>query len=104
MSRKVDAKSLTCTREGCENKATHHLMMKAWAIGHPKSSPALKMTLGLPLCHGCAMATELDDVLTDKGWEDVRTAVMFRGLAEPDRASVELIVCAGLPDMEVPKS
>lgn len=104
MSGKVDAKSPTCTRAGCENKATHHLEMKAWAIGQPKSSSALKITLGLALCHGCAMATELDDVLTDKGWDDVRRAVMSRGLAEPDRASVELMVCAGLPNMEVPKS
>lgn len=86
-----------CCKAGCERAATHHLGLRLWAKGLPKSSRPAEGALDMPLCRDHARSATADELLSDESWVRLCDAFRRAGKAEPDRASAECFPRKGAP-------
>ncbi len=76
-----------CQRKGCTNEATLLPSMKFYA--DRDSLPATSVAQ-LPTCQQCADKIDLDDLITDEGWEMVVQAFRRVGRVDPVRSLTEV--------------
>lgn len=81
-----------CQRNGCSERAEVFPIIYFWPLGHQDRSKrvALPAIFALPICGPCSTACEMNDFLSDPGFERICGSVVAVGMAEPDRASARL--------------
>ncbi len=81
---------MKCMWKHCPHKAKYRVGLLLYAPGHYHAPPARGVT-GLAVCTFCRKRIDVEDVLSDEGWNQIEQAFAENKKLAPERALTRLV-------------